>query len=109
MNTAPPEDLGLTARVEWGEAGSATVLLAGELDAATAAVLAHAVDEVVAKGRGGVHFRLERLQFCDAAGIAEFIRARLALEAAGRAAVLDHVPARIARTLKLAEAEWLLE
>jgi anti-anti-sigma factor len=94
--------------VHWGEDGSAWLMLDGELDVATAPRLHTRLEEVIARGRGDVHVNMTGLRFCGAAGINELLRARRSLEKLGRRLVLVAVPEQIARTIRRAEADALL-
>lgn len=91
-----------------GEAGSVTVLLAGELDIASVAGLEEVLEQAVAAGRGPVRMDLRELSFCGAAGITALAQAHRTLAAAGRTLHLEHVPADIEQSLLLADAGWLL-
>jgi anti-sigma B factor antagonist len=95
--------------VLWGEDGSVRLMLDGELDIATAPRLHIGLEEVITRGRGDVHVNVTGLRFCGAAGINELLRARRSLEGLGRRLVLMAVPEQIARTIKLAEADALLD
>lgn len=97
------------AAVHWGEDGSARVVVAGDLDISTAPQLHVLLDEVIAKGRGEVHLDVAGLRFCAAAGISELLRARRSLAESGRRLVLIAVPEQIARTIRLAECDSLLD
>lgn len=95
--------------VHWGEDGSAHLVAVGDLDVSTAPELRTRVDEVIARGRGDVRVTMSGLRFCAAAGISELLRARRSLDALGRRLVLTSVPEQIARTIRLAEADALLD
>lgn len=89
--------------------GQACVVVAGELDVAAVDIVRKVLVEARTAGQGDVRLDLARLQFCDAAGIGEFVRAQTELARAGRRLVVERAPAPIRRTLRLAQAEWLLE
>ncbi len=95
--------------VHWGEDGSVRLMLDGELDIATAPRLHTRLEEVIARGRGDVQVNMTGLRFCGAAGINELLRARRSLVALGRCLILTAVPEQIARTIRLAEADALLD
>lgn len=87
---------------------SARVVVIGELDAACADALRSMLDEAISADVEEVRLDLAGLRFCDAAGIGELIRARAQLDCQHRTLILEHVPCRIQRTVRLAEADLLL-
>jgi anti-anti-sigma factor len=95
--------------VHWGEDGSVRLVPVGELDVSTAPQLHTRLEEVIAKARGEVHLDMAGLRFCAAAGITELLRARRSLAALGRRLVLTAVPEQIARAIRLAEGDALLD
>lgn len=95
--------------VHWGEDGCVRMVLVGELDIATAPDLHTRLEEVTARGRGDVHLNMAGLGFCAAAGVTELLLARRSLAALGRRLVLTAVPEQIARTIRLAEGDALLD
>jgi anti-anti-sigma factor len=95
--------------VHRGEDGSVRLMLDGELDIATVPRLHTRLEDVIARGRGDVQVNMTGLRFCGAAGINELLRARRSLEKLGRRLVLMAVPEQIARTIRLAEADALLD
>src|SRR4051794_33453545 len=87
----------------------ARVTLRGELDIASTDRLRAALKTVVGSAAPEVRIDLGELRFIDAAGIGELVRLHVELTAAGRRVGVDHARAGLLRTLRLAEADWLLE
>ena len=78
--------------------GSAGLRLIGDIDLATAAALAEALDELV-HGDGDVHLDLAQLQFVDVSGASVMIAAATRL-GADRAIVLHNPPSVLSRLLE---------
>lgn len=97
------------AAVHRGEDGSVCLVLVGDLDIATAPELHTRLEEVTARGRGDVHLNLAGLRFCAAAGITELLLVHRSLAAMNRRLVLTAVPEQIARTIRLAQGDALLD
>lgn len=88
---------------------TARVAIFGELDVASADTLRSILDEAIDAGVAEVRLDLAGLRFCDAAGIGEFVRARARLTRQHRRLILEQVPCGIQRTVRLADAEVLLD
>ena len=88
---------------------TARVAVSGELDVASAHLLRSILDEAIDADAAEVRLDLAGLRFCDAAGIGEFVRARARLTRQRRRLILEQVPSSIQRTVRLAEAELLLD
>lgn len=71
--------------------------LSGEIDLATAEVLAKALDELVHRG-GDVHLDLADLRFVDVSGVAVVVAAAAELDS-GRTVVLHHPPPALSQIL----------
>lgn len=95
--------------MHWGEGGSVHLVLVGELDIATTPELRTRLEEVAGRGGGDVHVNMAGLRFCAAAGITDLLLARQSLAALDRRLVLTAVPEQIARAIRLAEADVLLD
>jgi anti-anti-sigma factor len=63
--------------------GAATLVLCGELDLATTAVLDQQVDALVAGGRSRLTVDASGLTFCDSVGLNGLVRAKNRCDAAG--------------------------
>jgi anti-anti-sigma factor len=95
-------ELDITAEV-------ARVALSGELDIAAAERLHATFERAIASDAPEVRVDLADLRFIDAAGIGELIRAHAELGRANRRMIIARVPTTLRRTMRLAEADWLLE
>jgi anti-anti-sigma factor len=102
------EAVAFAATLRSDEGGSATVVLAGELDIASVARLEQVLEQAVAAGRGPIRVEMSELTFCGATGVSALAQAHRTLTATGRALHLEHVPANIKQSLLAAEAGWLL-
>jgi anti-sigma B factor antagonist len=80
------------------------VELGGELDASSIAELERVADDVLANVGGAtrVELDLERLEFCDSAGVYVFIRMEKAARDRGLRLVLTHPHGMVARLFEVA-------
>ena len=88
--------------------GAAVVRLAGELDLNTAALAEQAIADELRPGARNLIVDLRGLEFCDAAGLRVFVRARSRAHAAGGRLRLVHPTRMVRRVLEVAELGWLL-
>lgn len=91
------------------EDGSASVLLAGELDIAAAADVRAALNEAIAKGVADIRVDLSELRFCGAAGMTVFAEAYRALEKQRRRLRVYGASEDVAQGFLLGDAGWLLD
>src|SRR5436309_1813624 len=86
----------------------ARLRVSGELDLASAGVLADALEGQLAAGRRYLRVDLSQLRFCDAAGLAVLERGHQRVLAAHGTLLLTGVGARLARLLSLTGLDALL-
>lgn len=89
---SPPVALeqGLLIEVDWSSAGPRLVRIRGELDLATAPLLAGALDRS-AQGHGEVEADLSDLTFCDVVGLTAIEQAHQRLAARGCRLILHGI------------------
>ena len=58
------------------QSGVSVIVVAGELDMATAPQLQACITELLASGQGRLVFDLSSLSFCDSTGLSIFVRAK---------------------------------
>lgn len=83
------------------ENGRVDLVLSGELDMASAAILQAAVAEVVDAGQRAVRLDLAGVDFCDSSGISALIQARDTLRSLGGTLVVDNANGLTLRTLTM--------
>lgn len=88
--------------------GAAVVRLCGELDLNTAPRAEQAIVDELGPGARNLIVDLRNLEFCDAAGLRVFVRARQRAQQAGARLRLVHPTAMVRRVLEVAELGWLL-
>ncbi len=89
--------------------GSAVVSLEGELDLSTAARAEQALVDELVPGARTLVVDLRRLEFCDAAGLRAFVRARHRAQEVGARIRLVHPTRIVRRVLEVAELGWLID
>jgi anti-anti-sigma factor len=89
--------------------GSSVVRLAGELDMSTATRAEQALVDELEPGSGTLVVDLRSLEFCDAAGLRAFVRARRRAEEVGAKVRLVHPNHLVRRVLEVAELSWLVD
>ena len=88
--------------------GALVVRLAGELDLNTASRAEQALVDEVGPGARNLIVDLRDLEFCDAAGLRVFVRARRRAHDAGMRLRLVHPTRMVQRLLEVADLSWLL-
>ena len=101
----PTGSVPIDMQVHWDNR-DVTVVLAGELDCASAPDLSALLTELIAKRPQRLVLDLANVVFMDCAGITPIARARRALPAAGRSSS-GPLPARPARLLKITRMDQL--
>jgi anti-sigma B factor antagonist len=86
------------------EPGAVLLMLAGELDLATAPRLAAALAEVAGRDEGRVVLDLTHLSFMDSTGLSLIVRTDRSARAARGVLVLRHPQSQVRRLLELADA-----
>ena len=81
----------------------------GELDLSTVAQMETSLDEALAAGTPELVLDLHALEFCDAAGLQVFLRARRAASAAGAALWLERPTRIVRRVLEVSGLAWLVD
>jgi anti-sigma B factor antagonist len=90
------------------DARGVVLVLAGELDAASAPELQRRLDELLAQPHARVMLDLNGLGFVDSAGVSVLIRAKQAAETHGRTLVLRRPTEQLERVFALVGlADWL--
>ena len=84
------------------------LLLAGELDLATAPQLRAAIDQLVGDGRRRLLIELDRLTFCDSAGLNTFVQGDRECSTHGGWLRLTGARGHVARVLALSEMDAVL-
>jgi anti-anti-sigma factor len=85
------------------------VIVEGEVDISNAPQLRLTLSRVIAAGEGDVAVDVGAVTFIDSSGLAELIRAHLALQALSRRLVLQRVNGRVRRVLDVAGVAFLAE
>ncbi len=86
------------------EPGAVLLMLAGELDLATAPRLAAALTQNAGEHRGRVVLDLTRLSFMDSTGLSLIVGTDRSARAAGGVLVLRHPQSQVRRLLELSDA-----
>jgi anti-anti-sigma factor len=89
--------------------GSAVVRLAGELDMSTAPRAEQALVDELGPGSRTLIVDLRSLDFCDAAGLRAFVRARRRAQEVGAKVRLVHPNRLVRRVLEIAELSGLVD
>ena len=90
------------------DARGVVLVLAGELDAASAPELKQRLDELLRQPHARVMLDLNGLQFVDSAGVSVLIKAKQAADTHGRTLVLRRPTAQLERVFALVGlADWL--
>ena len=89
--------------------GSAVVRLSGELDLSTASRAEQALVGELHPGSRTLVVDLRSLDFCDAAGLRAFVRARRRAQEVGAKVRLVHPNRLVRRVLEIAELGWLID
>lgn len=90
------------------DARGVVLVLAGELDAASAPELQRRLDQLLAQPHARVMLDLNGLAFVDSAGVSVLIRAKQAAETQGRTLVLRRPTEQLERVFALVGlADWL--
>jgi anti-sigma B factor antagonist len=89
--------------------GSAVVRLAGELDLLTAPRAEQALVDELGPGSRTLIVDLRSLDFCDAAGLRAFVRARRRAQEVGAKVRLVHPNRLVRRVLEIAELSGLVD
>lgn len=82
---------------------------AGELDLSTVGRMEASLHEALAAGTPELVLDLHELEFCDAAGLQVFLRARRAAFAAGAALWLERPTRIVRRVLEVSGLAWLVD
>lgn len=104
-STDDPADLSISSV---SSDGARVVRLAGELDLNTAPRAEQALTDELDPGARNLIVDLRDLEFCDAAGLRVFVRARRRAHDAGMRLRLVHPSRMVQRLLDVAELSWLL-
>jgi anti-sigma B factor antagonist len=96
------------ANVAWEKDGTVVITVAGELDVTTAPGLQRRVDEAASRSAGDVRLDLQRLQFCDAAGLSVLVATERRLRERGRAMRIEQPSAQLLRVLRITDLEHLV-
>jgi anti-sigma B factor antagonist len=90
------------------DARGIVLVLAGELDAASAPELQHHLDDLLSQPHARVMLDLNGLSFVDSAGVSVLIRAKQRAETNGRTLVLRRPTEQLERVFALVGlADWL--
>jgi anti-sigma B factor antagonist len=89
--------------------GSVVVRLSGELDLSTAPRAEQALVDELGAGARTLIVDLRSLDFCDAAGLRAFVRARRRAQEIGAKIRLVHPNRLVRRVVEIAELGWLIE
>jgi anti-anti-sigma factor len=89
--------------------GSSVVRLSGELDLSTAPRAEQALVDELGPGSRTLLVDLRSLEFCDAAGLRVFVRARHRAQEVGAKIRLVHPNRLVRRVLEIAELGWLID
>lgn len=81
----------------------------GELDLSTVGQMERSLHEALAAGTPELVLDLHELEFCDAAGLQVFLRARRAAFAAGAALWLERPTRIVRRVLEVSGLAWLVD
>lgn len=81
----------------------------GELDLSTAAQMETSLHDALAAGTPELVVDLDALEFCDAAGLQVFLRARRAAFTAGAALWLERPTHIVRRVLEVSGLAWLID
>jgi len=81
----------------------------GELDLSTADQLEASLDDVLAAGTAELVLDLDRLDFCDAAGLHVFLRVRRRAQRRGTRLWLERPTRTVRRVLEISELGWMLD
>jgi anti-sigma B factor antagonist len=102
---SPPD---FRADVAMSTPSSTVIVLHGELDVATAPMLAETFDEVCLTNPRGLVLDLAKVSFCDSSGIAVLVRTAERCEKTGTSFELVGVSATILRTFELVGVSEIL-
>jgi anti-anti-sigma factor len=89
--------------------GSSVVRLTGELDLSTAPRAEQALVDELQPGSRTLVLDLRSLDFCDAAGLRVFVRARRRAQEVGAKVRIVHPNRLVRRVLEVAELSWLID
>ena len=91
------------------QAESTRIVLAGELDIATAPQLEQALEPLLAQGNGDLHLDMRGVTFLDSSGLRVVLVASRTATTAGRRLVVDPGEGQVLRVIRLARVEDRLD
>ena len=98
-----------TCEVSTGHGGEVVVRVGGEIDATSAPLLEHGLDEAIDSYSSDVVIDLAGVSFMDSTGLGVLVRARLRLDDARRSTRIAHPSHPVVRLLGIAGlSEWIV-